>query len=371
MLKVAIVGCGKIADEHARQIRRVPGSRLVAFYDAEPLMAKQMEDRFEGTTAFDDLDRLLSDARPDVVHITTPPQSHYSTAMRCLDAGCHAFIEKPFTIDTLEAARVIGAAVARNLNVTVGHNYQFSDPAVRLRELVDGGYLGGPPVHIESYYCYDLSDSTYAKAFLDDTSHWVRSLPGGLLQNIISHGICRIAEYMHSECPEVIAQGFTSPLLRSLGEHHLVDELRVLVRDEATTAFFTFSSQMRPQTAGLRLFGPRNGLLLDDNHHTLVRLEGRKYRSYLDHFIPPAKLSRQLMANSIANMRQFVRGRLNMNEGMRELIARFYQSIAGERPLPIPYREILLTSRIMDAILDQVSRADQRKHADRPLECLQ
>jgi len=369
MLKVGIVGCGKIADEHARQIRRVPGSELVAFYDAEPLMARQMQDRFPGK-AFDDLNRLLSDARPDVVHITTPPQSHFATAMRCLDAGCHVFIEKPFTLDTFEATKLIGTANERRLKVGVDHNYQFTVPAMRMRALVEQGYLGGPPVHIESYYSYDLSDPSYAKAFLGDTSHWVRALPGGLLQNIISHGICRIAEYLKSDSPEVTAQGFTSPLLKSLGEAHLVDELRVLVRDDSTTAYFTFSSQMRPQSAQLRLFGPRNGLLLDDNHHTLIKLDGTKYKSYLENFIPPAKLSYQLIANSIANVRQFVTGRLNMNEGMRELIDRFYQSIALDRPLPISYREILLTSRIMDSILLQLNRADHLREPEPRVECL-
>ena len=48
---------------------------------------------------------------------------------------------------------------------------------------------------MESYYCYELGNSAYASALLGDNSHWVRRLPGKLLQNIISHGIARIAEY--------------------------------------------------------------------------------------------------------------------------------------------------------------------------------
>jgi len=369
MLKIAIVGCGKIADEHARQVQRIAGSQLVAFLDAEPLMAKQMHERFAGTKPYADLDQMLSEAKPDVVHITTPPTSHYATALRCIEAGCHVFVEKPFTMDSLEATKLLDAARRRNVKVCVDHNYQFTDPAVRMRELVAGGYLGGAPVHIESYYCYDLGDPTYAKAFLTDTSHWVRSLPGGLLQNIISHGICRIAEFMQSDDPEVTAHGATSPLLRSLGETSIVDELRVVVRDESTTAFFTFSSQMRPQCMQLRLFGPKNGLLLDDDHHTLIKLDGKKHKSYLQNFIPPAALSYQLMANALGNVRKFVTGRLNMNEGMRGLIERFYRSIADDQPLPISYREIILTQRIMDSILDQLnrkaSRQDVLQHASR------
>src|SRR5207248_7951449 len=113
-------------------------------------------------------------------------------------------------------------------------------------ELVANGYLGGTPQHIESYYCYDLSDPNYARAMLSDQNHWVRSLDGGLLQNTISHGISKIAEFMTSDHLRVTARGFTSPMLRSMGENHIIDELRVIIECEEATAYFTFSSQMKP-----------------------------------------------------------------------------------------------------------------------------
>jgi predicted dehydrogenase len=368
MLKVAIVGCGKIADEHAHEVKRAEGSVLVAFCDSETLMARQMHERFEGTVYFNDLNTLLRDVRPDVVHITTPPQSHYPVAMRCLEAGCHLFIEKPFMMTTHEAEEVLDRATRRNLNVTVDHNYQFTTPALRMRALVKAGFLGGPPTHLESYYYYDLSDESYASAFLSDTGHWVRSLPGGLLQNIISHGIARIAEHLSSDSPTVTAHAFTSELLERLGERTIRDELRVLIKDGSTTAYFTFSSQMRPQVFQLRLFGRRNGLFLDDNHHVLIKLKGKKYKSYLEHFIPPVALASELVRSAVANVAGFVSHRLNMNEGMRELIRRFYSSIALGAPLPIPYVEILRTCRIMDAIFLQINSAHDRHSL--PLEAI-
>jgi predicted dehydrogenase len=357
MLKVAVVGCGKVADHHASQIRRVRQASLVACCDAEPLMAKQMADRF-GAAAYSSLDKLLSEVRPDVVHITTPPGSHFPIAMQCLDAGCHVLVEKPFTLNTEEAEELLQSATARNLKVCVNHNFQFTGPALGLRALVADGFLGGPPVHLESYYCYDLSDPNYARAFLSDSGHWVHTLPGGLLQNVISHGIARIAEHMTSDRPQVIAHGFTSPLLRSLGERTLRDELRVVIHDETTTAYFTFSSQMRPQVFEFRVFGPKNGILLDEKHHVLIKLKGTKYKSYLDMVMPPLESSAQFFANALSNLRSVIAGRLNVLEGMKELIERFYLSILNDRPVPIPYREILLTSRVMEAVFAQL--ADDR-----------
>jgi predicted dehydrogenase len=354
VLKVAIAGCGKIADEHARQIRHSSYGQLIACCDAEPLMARQLRDRF-GAVDYAGLDQLLSESRPDVVHITTPPHSHFSLAMKCLDAGCHIFVEKPFTMDAHEARIILETATARCLKVTVGHNLQFGEPAIRLRSLVAEGFLGGSPTHLESYYSYDLGDPGYALAFLSDSGHWLRTLPGGLLQNIISHGIARIAEYLESESPAVVAHAFTSPFLRSLGEHRLRDELRVVILDGPRTAYFTFSSQMRPTVSELRVFGPRRGLLLDDNHHLVVKLNGAKYKSYLDTFIPPLTMSSQYLKAALRNVRGFLGGTFDMNEGMRALIRLFYRSIAEDQPVPIPYREILVTARVMDAIFAQLA----------------
>jgi predicted dehydrogenase len=356
MLKVAIVGCGKIADEHASQISRIQGCTLVAVCDAEPLMANQLSDRFGGK-AYGDLDAMLSDSRPDVVHVTTPPQSHFSVASRCILAGCHVFVEKPFTITAQEATRLLEAANARDRKVTVGHNLQFSYPALRLRALVREGYLGGPAVHLESYFCYDLSDASYARAFLTDSGHWVRTLPGGLLQNIISHGLARIAEYLHSDSPAVTACAFTSPMLRSLGETRILDELRVIICDEPTTAYFTFSSQMRPQVSQFRVFGAQNGLQIDDSQQTLIKLTGKKRKSYLEDVVPALSLSGQYLSNTITNVRRLVTGTRHMSESMKELIERFYDSIAHDRAVPIPYAEILRTSNMMDAIFAQIAAA--------------
>ena len=101
-----------------------------------------------------------------------------------------------------------------------------------MRELVRNGYLGGKPVHMESIYCYDLSDERYAKSFLGDRGHWVRALPGSLLQNVISHGISKLAEFLHAESPKVVACGFTSPLLERINQNDIIDEVRVIIKDE-------------------------------------------------------------------------------------------------------------------------------------------
>ncbi len=360
LLRVAIVGCGKIADSHAAQLQRVKNCRIVAVCDREGLMAQQLRERFPIDSAFDDLDAMLDQARPDVVHITTPPQSHFPIAKRCLEHGCHVYVEKPFTVDARQAAELIGLAQASGLKLTAGHDDQFSHVSRRLRALVQAGYLGGPPLHMESYYCYELTGA-YAKPLLGDKQYWVRELPGQLLQNIISHGIARIAEYLHTETPAILAHGFTSPYLRGLGEEEIIDELRVVISEQnRATAYFTFSSQMRPALHQFRVYGPRNGLILDEDNQTLLRLRGKRFLSYAEKFIPPMIFAKQHLANLAHNARLFLACDFHMKSGMKYLIEQFYSCIRGEQPLPIPYREILLTARIMDEIFRQLRPCTKR-----------
>jgi predicted dehydrogenase len=355
MLKVAIIGCGKIASDHLEQIDRIEGCKVVGACDLEPLMARQLCDRFGIEGCFSDVDEMLDRWHPDVVHITTPPQSHLPLATQCLQAGSHVYVEKPFVLNSTEAEQLIAAANRHNRKVTVGHDLQFTHVARRMRQLIGDGYLGGQPVHMESFYCYDLSNPAYAKAFLANSGHWVRRLPGKLLQNVISHGIARLAEFFTSGSPNIFAHGFVSPLLLSLGEREIIDELRVVLTEESgMTAYFTFSSQMRPSLNAFRIFGPKNGLALDQDQETLIKLRGKRFVSYAEKFIPPAAISKQYLSNLTNNLKTFARNDFHMKSGMKYLIEAFYNSISKDLPLPIPYREILLTTRIMDAIFAQV-----------------
>lgn len=360
MLKVAIVGCGKIADDHAAQLTRIRACRIVGVCDSEALMARQLDERFAVGRSFTDVAEMLHATAPDVVHVTTPPASHFSIAKLCLENNCHVYVEKPFTVHAGEARELIALANEKRLKITVGHDAQFSHVSRRMREAVQGGFLGGPPVHIESCYCYSLGAHAYADALLGDKRHWVRRLPGKLLHNIISHGIARIAEFLSAESPTVIAHGFPSPHLRGIGETEIIDELRVIISEEQRiTAYFTFSSQMHPAIHELRLYGPKNGLILDQGSETLIKLHGKKRVSYLQKFLPPIDFAGQYVSNLAGNIKRFARNDFHMKAGMKYLIEAFYGAITDGTPPPIPYREIVLTATIMDAIFAQLEMQDE------------
>jgi predicted dehydrogenase len=361
MLKIAIVGCGKVADQHVQAIHRIADCKIVTLCDRELLMAKQLGERFGISECFSDLKEMLRVASPDVVHITTPPRSHYSLAKQCLESGCHVYLEKPFTVTASETESLIQLAESCGLKITVGHNYLFTLEMLEMRRLVSDGFLGGRPTHLESYWSYDLGDTNYVGPVLGNRDHWVRQLPGQLFHNIISHGIAKLAEFLDDELTEIVATADQSEQLRSLGAHEVLDELRVLIRDKSgMTAFFCFSTQIRGLNQ-LRVYAPAGSVTADIITGSLVRKETRSYKSYLAYFVPPLKNAWEHLRNARLNVTNFLRRRLYQDFGMKELIERFYNSIRlGSEP-PIPYREIILTARVMDEIFAQIYPSEARK----------
>jgi len=354
-MRIAIVGCGKIADQHVQAIRRIPDSSIVAVCDRELLMARQLGERFGVAECFSDLGNMLRASSPNIVHITTPPQSHFSLANQCLEFGSHIYVEKPFTVTAREAESLIHLAEAHDLKVAAGHNLQFTLEMLEMRRLLEKGFLGGKPVHLESYFSYDLGDASYVGPVLGDANHWVRQLPGQLLHNIISHGIARLAEFLDDELNEIVARAHQSQRIRALGAEGILDELRVFIRDKSgTTAFFCFSTQIKPALNQFRIYGPANSIVVDHVSGSLVRNKNRSYKSYLTYFVPPLNKAREYVRNARVNVANFLRRRLYQDFGMKELIERFYNSIRLGGPLPIPYREIILTARIMDEIFAQI-----------------
>jgi hypothetical protein len=177
-----------------------------------------------------------------------------------------------------------------SLRAAGGHGRDYGD-CKKAQSLASGGlrlggFLGGRPSHLESYWSYDLGDLRYASAFLSNRAHWVRQLPGQLFHNLISHGIAKLAEFL-DEVVDIIATAYQSDHPRSLGLEDVLDELRVLIRDKhGTTAFFCFSTQVKGLNL-LRAYGPSGSICANTVTGSLIRSPSRSYKSYLTYFIPP------------------------------------------------------------------------------------
>lgn len=354
-MRIAVVGCGQIADAHIEESRKIPGVLVAAVCDRNAHMAQQAALRFGIPRAYHDLEEMLEQVQPDVVHITTPPQSHLPVAEVALRGGAHVYVEKPFTVDGAESEELVAAAIRCGRLVCVGHNRAFDSAFLRMRDSHNKGLLGDV-VHVEAMFGYNLA-GPFAAASMGDPMHWIHRLPGGLAQNSISHPLAAMLEFIRDEKPQIHAQGFKWRA-KAYGDirDEFCDELRVMIGGRRVTGHLVFSCHLRPLQFCVAVSGTRA--------QAIANLEAGTFR-LLGGSLLPGPFGRigwardeaiQARREYFGNISRFLRARLQRFEGMKELFHRFYQAIEGKGEMPISMSEAHRTTVIMDEIFRQCSQ---------------
>lgn len=356
-LKIALIGCGQIADAHLQEVRKIPSAEAVAVCDRHLDLAEQAALRFGVPGVYNDLGQMLEAVRPDVLHITTPPQTHCALALQAMAAGAHVYIEKPFTVNAMEADTILNAAAAHGRLVCVGHDHLFDPVWLDCRKLYQSGQLGSV-VHVDSIQGYDLG-GPFGKTLVSEPDHWVHRLPGGLFQNVMSHALYRITDFMPDEEPRLWATWFGSTSAMSSPT-----ELRVMMRGEQMTAHLIFSSTMRPVQRVARIYGTRASVEVD--------LDGRTLRSYRALRMPgpfakieaPFRHWREAARTLRKSLRSFARNEIHYFAGMNRLFTLFYKAIREGGEVPTPPREIRRLTAIMDRIFENCAADSQEPETD-------
>jgi predicted dehydrogenase len=358
-LKIALVGCGKIADGHLEEIRKLATTaRVVAVCDIEVLMAEQLAARFEVPRFYADFEQMLDREKPDVVHIATPPGAHLQLAKMSMDAGCHVYVEKPATPTHADTLELVQYAELRRRKLTVNYTYLFDPPALLMRELVAHGELG-EPVHAESVYGYNLS-GPFGAAILADPSHWVHRLPGKLFHNNIDHMLNKLIEFLPDESPTITACALVRRKER-FGDvrDEMEDELRVNIVGREVTGIGVFSSNARPVGHYCRIFGTKNTMTVDYVSRTVTFDQYPKLPSAIGRLLTPFASSWEYLRAGGANVLRFAHHDFQFFAGLGELVRRFYTSIENETAPPIAYHDILRVSRMLENIWQNLAENRQ------------
>ena len=352
-LRVAIVGCGKAAENHITEVKKRHHTNVVAVCDSEPLMAEQFSVRHGIVTNYCDFGQMLREQQPDVVHITTPPQSHCLLALQSIDAGCHVFVEKPLAETRDSAAEMIRSAENAGCKLTIGWTYYF-DPVVRMmRELVAHGQIG-EPVHLSVFHAYDLQGH-FGRAVLEDRSHWVHQLKGGLLHNNLDHLFSLIVEFVEEEATTLSVNAWKAADSPYAG---LMDELRLSMQSDHLSVEVGFSSRARPLGHSVTLVGTKSTIHLNIANQTLIQDRASDLPGPLGRIAYGLDQTKQAASRLVRNCTRFVRSDFPALPGLGHLISSFYDSIEYDHDLPIPYEHIL---RVSSWLNDVVNRVEQTR----------
>ncbi len=141
MLKIGIIGCGKITEvRHAPEYAENPNCQLVAFFDVVPERAKALAEQYGGV-AYDSIEALLA-ADVDAVSVCVANAYHAQTSIQALKAGKHVLCEKPMATTPEDCEAMVAAAKAAGKFLMIGQNQRLAKAHVKAREIIESGEMG-------------------------------------------------------------------------------------------------------------------------------------------------------------------------------------------------------------------------------------
>src|SRR5262249_6415799 len=116
-MKIAIIGCGFVADFYLKTLPNHPQLEVKGVMDRDSERASRFG-AFYGVPVYPTLDALLADRDVSIVLNLTNPRSHFAVTEACLLAGKHVYSEKPIATDFTDAEKLVRLAEERNLALT-------------------------------------------------------------------------------------------------------------------------------------------------------------------------------------------------------------------------------------------------------------
>ena len=142
-IKWGMVGCGDVAElKSGPAFQKTESSELLAVMRRNRDKAKDFAHRHGVPIWSDNAGDLLENSDINAIYIATPPATHLEYALKALDAGKHVYLEKPMTLTSMEANRIVEVVENSHAKLTVAH-YRRKLPAfVKVKELLEEGAIG-------------------------------------------------------------------------------------------------------------------------------------------------------------------------------------------------------------------------------------
>ena len=141
MIKVAVVGIGKMGLSHLSMIRAHPQVDVVGVCDSIGYVLDVLG-KYTGLATFTDYTKMLDSVDADAVLIATPTSSHVTLVRAALERGLHVFCEKPLTLSSIESTELAELADARALVTQVGYHNRFVGAFLEVKRLLDEDAVG-------------------------------------------------------------------------------------------------------------------------------------------------------------------------------------------------------------------------------------
>lgn len=345
-LKSAVVGAGRIAEEHLKFLRDSDRAEPVAICDLSAATAGYAANKFGFSQTFTDLARMIDEARPQVVHLLTPPHTHVALAELCLERDVHVIVEKPVAPSRAELQRLWALAQARGKALVEDHNYRFNRQVVDIDHLLASGILGALR-EVEIRMVLNIHEGgRYADLDFPDPAH---KLPGGVVQDYLTH-----FSYLALHFVPAVDRVAAAWSRHGASDVFKYDDLDVVLIGGDVHARIRFTSHQAPDCITITVRGSR-GFVETDFFHPYRRLViPRKGPAQLSMIADHVMNGMSLAWSGVRNFKNKLMQR-NAYDGLHRFLDETYAALQEGREPPVTFKN-------MDDCLALVERVLAEEH---------
>ncbi|MBD05458.1 MAG: oxidoreductase [Gemmatimonadetes bacterium] len=188
----AVIGVGYWGPNLVRNLASTPDCDLRMLCDRDESRRANIGRQYPGVDLTASVDDVLKNSAIDAVVVATPADTHYELALRILESGRSVFVEKPLARTSRECERLIEEADGQNVQLMVGHTFEFNAAVEYVEDLIEARELG------QVYYIY--SQRLNLGVVRQDVN---------ALWNLAPHDISIAMRWLKREPLRVAARGYT------------------------------------------------------------------------------------------------------------------------------------------------------------------
>ena len=342
-LRIGIIGCGVIAYDHLGALLDRKASYTFLFCDTRRSAAEKLGASFnQKYTYVDDAQKLFTEHRPDVVHVLTPPDSHYFLTKQALEEGIHVLVEKPMAFTLAETRELIDLAARNEKKVCVDHSLLYM-PCVRTAfDWLEQGRCG-KIISVHAFFGHAEKKKCIPYG---GVSHWAYKMPGGPMLNILSHPASILVALLGE--PDVIQ--FMAEQ-RHFMPDHLPDMVTFSMKTPRGLGTCTLSMAHGDSSRYLVIETEKSSIYVDLARQLSVNRAHAGRLGFLSKALTGMGMGTAMTMGTIGMVAKVATKKIKRNPGTREMVVRFYDALCQDKDLPVSTENMIGVARIIEEVL--------------------
>jgi predicted dehydrogenase/nucleoside-diphosphate-sugar epimerase len=353
MPRIAFVGCGNIAHIHMRYLLKL-GYSVHSVCDSSITRAKLFAKKYGIENVYTNINELIVTSQPSVLHVLTPPHTHFSLIKIALQGDCNVFVEKPICQTSSEYSSLLQIANEKGLSVCVDHTRVFNPDIVKARNRIDSGEFGKI---VSMNYSYDDPSLIVMKddfSWQRGTPSWFSKIKGGVLVDLLPHPLSVLLSFDSTLDIDYVSSKLLSETC--------IKDLRILLKSETVTAQINLSLIEKPLKNTLDIYCENGTISIDLRNMHSVFLINRKMPSILCRLVDTFSSSFQQVSRFSYNMLSVILGRRHPYDGLDVILESFYNSIlTGDGSAAIDILNQSKVTKYIDHIVSQAGLSDRNE----------